>query len=113
MITDSKERAQFWQSRRARFAEPDTTPVFIAGREFTRTLGKRCPQCGQMFFTYQETGHERQPYLIDPEPDFGRSIVVVGARETCGFPGCLEDEQKHQMKRRMFFAGAKVQGAAS
>jgi hypothetical protein len=112
MITDSKERALYWLSLRARFAEPDTTPVIMAGHEFTRTWGKRCPWCGNVFFTYQETGREHEPYKVDPDPVVGRSAIAT--RETCGYPGCWDQEDRHQFQRRRLFAqAAKPEGAAS
>ena len=73
-------------------------------RTFTHNLGKRCPWCGDVFFTYQLEGHERQPYRTDAEITldwFGRPAGGVGTRETCGNPTCHEAEDHHQFQRRV------------
>jgi len=53
--------------------QPDGTIVEIAGHDLVKTLVKTCPQCRQTFWTYQEMGKEREPYLQDPEPDPGQT----------------------------------------
>lgn len=63
-----------------------------------RNLGKRCPWCHDVFFTYQTPGKERQPYQSEPEPRNG-----MGARETCGHPQCHDAEDTHQFQRRLVF----------
>ena len=89
--------AAWGAEQRAVFAQPDPAQRRIAadGRAFVRTLGKRCPHCPSVFFSYQVEDEEQEPYRVDAEPREGR-----GARETCGHPECHEREDNHQFLRR-------------
>ena len=79
-------------------ASPDPDP------DTNRTLGKRCPWCRDIFFTYQAPGREREPYRTDPEPQDGAST-----RETCGSPKCHDVEDSHQFRRRLAHRAQLVQ----
>ena len=95
MTSFTKTEEDWHYEQKAIFAAPDTTPQVQNGRVFTRTFGKRCPWCLDVFFAYEVEGNERQPYQIDPEPLNGH-----GVRETCGHPKCHEFEEDRQFKRR-------------
>jgi hypothetical protein len=74
------------------------------GKIFTLTLGKICPWCREVFFTYQVEGEEREPYLVDKEIELytnGTPVNNPGSRETCGYPPCHELEDMHQFRRRV------------
>ena len=87
------------------FAEPDSGARQVVGeRVFVRTLGKRCPHCPRVFFTYQVEGQEREPYRTDPEvmlDVYGRPLNGIATRDTCGSPECHEREDFHQFRRRL------------
>jgi len=103
MIRTPQERQAWYDTLKAVFARPDPATRHGTGDQvFTRTLAKRCPWCGDVFFTYQLEGHEREPYRVDPNPPGG-----MGARDTCGHPMCREAEHDYQFKRRMSFRSEK------
>ena len=96
-VSNGTERKAWYDQLRAKFAEPDgTVEVRDDGREYARTLAKVCPQCEVVFYTYQQIGHERQPYRQDPDPSKGQ---IVQSRETCGSPRCWDQEMEYQSKR--------------
>ena len=110
MIT-SAQRADWFKAQRARFAQPDLEACVVTGNHvFVRTLGMRCPHCPEVFFGYQIEGQERQPYLVDANPDFGN-----GMRQTCGSPDCWAKEDTYQFERRLGFREerAKTREAAA
>ena len=93
MNQTQREEQDWHYERKAKWAEPHPEDrEEIMGMIFTRTLGKRCPWCGDIFFTYQVEGHEREPYRVDPE---------TSTRETCGHPKCWDAEQDHQTKKQI------------
>jgi hypothetical protein len=98
---------EWFADQKASASQPhEETRVVRDDRVYTRSLGKRCPWCSDIFFTYQVEGHERQPYKTDPEVMLnheGRPINGVGTRETCGDPNCLEREDTHQFLRRLAY----------
>jgi hypothetical protein len=97
----TQEQQDWNDSLVAVFAEPHPEIREVRGeRVFVRDLGKRCPWCGHVFFSYQVEGHEQEPYKVDPNPYQGR-----GVRETCGHPKCHEAEDSYQFKRRQDFRG--------
>jgi len=93
-----------FDAQKARFASPGTERLERDGKVFIRNLGKRCPWCRDVFFAYQVEGHERQPYQIDSDPDYGN-----GARETCGHPMCHDAEDDYQFARRKGFRDERRQ----
>ena len=100
---------QDWHDRlKGMFSVPDPTAREVReGGVFVRTLGKRCPICRDVFFSYQREGHERQPYLVDVDPPEGK-----GARETCGHPKCHDAEDHYQWQRRLGFRDAAAKARA-
>jgi hypothetical protein len=88
------------------FANPHPEiQISINEKIFTRTFGKRCPICHDIFYTYQVEGEEKEPYRIDPDiilqGPAGFSTTEIGARETCGHPHCWEAEEDYQFRRRL------------
>lgn len=83
------------------WSEPDGE-VFMSlygtGREWSRTLRRRCPHCGDAFYTYQQFGKEQEPNKEDPEPPIVHGIAK-GRRATCGAPECSALEYQHQRNR--------------
>ena len=116
MTTQAQQ--DWFDACQARFAQPDTTPREERnGQIFVRTLGKRCPWCGNVFFAYQVEGEEKQPYQIDPNPmlnKFGEPANGIGTRETCGHPKCWDAEDTYQADRRQVMRAeyAKARAAA-
>ena len=105
MILTAQERQAFHDECQARFASPDTEARQVSGeRVYVRTLGKRCPWCGDIFFGYQVEGEEEEPYRTDANPLLGikgNPLNGVGTRSTCGHPKCHEVEDDYQFKRRV------------
>ena len=93
MKQTQREEQDWHYECKAMWAEPHPeVRETIMGLVFTRTLGKRCPYCGDIFFTYQVEGHEREPYRVDPDS---------GARETCGHPKCWDAEEDRFVKQQI------------
>jgi len=89
--------SQAWRDeQKTKWATPDHTEVLRNGKVFTRSLAKRCPMCKDVFWTYQQLGHEQPPYQEDLMPEHGK-----GQRETCGNPKCGDTEQQIQFEIHM------------
>lgn len=87
--------AQSWRdSRKALFARPDPNRRYTSnGREFSLTHPKRCPICGDRFYTYGPADELPAPPAVDPIPDDD------GKRTTCGHPTCWKVEDEEAAKR--------------
>ncbi len=106
MSLSQKQEQEWHYKQKGAFASPrpDISST-INGETFSRTLGKRCPWCSDVFYTYQIEGKEKQPYQVDANPRLGYpdgfSFDGIGVRETCGHPKCWEAEDKYQYERRL------------
>lgn len=109
------ERWHYQQKESFAYPRPDLQ-VRVKGKIFSRTLGKRCPWCKDIFYTYQVEGEERQPYQVDADivlgGPLGMSISGIGTRETCGHPKCHEAEDKYQYERRIEWRKSHLHHAA-
>lgn len=113
MIRTPQERQDWHDVLVARFEQPNDVSdrhQATEGQTFVRTLGKRCPWCGRIFFGYQVEGQEREPYKVDPNPELDREGRPRGAgvRETCGNPLCAGSEDDYQFKRRQSYRSEMV-----
>lgn len=73
------------------WSKPDLTPKKNPfdkhGRVWVRTLGMRCPYCGDTFYAYQPEDDPSQPGQTPrtPEKRFG---IPFGKRDNCGALSC-------------------------
>ena len=95
MISDA-ERAQWWKYLQHQVSLPGDEVIRRCGKDYVRNLSKLCAICGEVFYTYQPVGEERQPCQKDPIPRPGDPIQT---REVCGKPGCWDAEQTEAFKR--------------
>ena len=93
MIQNKAQQEAWFAEQKEAWAHPNTEQN---SDRYARTLPKRCPCCGGIFFAFQKEGFEQEPYKQDPDSYHGEIV-----RETCGDPTCWDNEDMYQFRKRV------------
>lgn len=95
MAAKTEEERDRWYAHLVDLSSlPVTDGKTIGGKRWARTREIICPQCGTIFYGYQQEGARYG--RNQPEPSDGRS-----ARQTCGHPMCHDAEHDMQFRIRL------------